>query len=939
MSLFHRFAGYGLALLAFLISAEAGFGQTNTVLTTLGQVQALTLDEARKGHPVKVRASVTYSDPEWMMMFVQDGSGSTFVERNRPYNDPSWSLLPGHVVLLEGVTSAGLTQANVRETKFEMTDEMAVLVPKTLDGEAGLLRARDTSWVKASGVIIDGIGQFQAKSQMWLRTITGQTLKTVVLGGDSKRAEGLRGYVVEVTGVLGLDLDKKQKMTGTNTIWVPGFAWVRKVRPISLGPIAALPEPPVDRPSGLPGHIRGVVTNDKPGLFLFLRDDSGSVRVNFDAPMEFRSGSTVEVIGIVERQQEVVVLNHSMVLGENPVPDGAVTSAAVTAPVGANTNLQLLTKVVQVRSLSVTEALRAHPVRVTGVVIFSDPQNSNYFVQDNTGGIYVDIKRKPFDPLPKVRQWVEVLGFSGPGQFAPVIEPEELRVLSDGDFPPPNPAGLWTLMTGSQDSQWVMVNGVVRHQTLEDNNYVLTLSSGESTIKVIVPDGTQQPAPANFEDAYVEIQGVCATDFDANRRLQNIEFLVPEWNLIRVLDAAPRDVFGMKARPLGDLLRFQAEGGVVHRAHVAGTVGLCREDGSFYVQDPTGGVRVQPERGSAHVKVGDEVELVGFPSVLDKLPVLQNAVVKLTGRSELPKPLDLSSEMSLRDVLNGRLVELQGTVQGHFRNTAQESLSLESGSWIIDAVLEKDQPADRLARILPGSVVRATGIFVPRLGEDRQVLSFQLWLRSLRDITVLSRPSWWSARHTLWTVVGFGLVLAWALISGSLLRRQVRQRTHQLREEIEERKRMEVKMAATHEELVTASRHAGMAEVATGVLHNVGNVLNSVNVSAQCSWKGCSNRGCGRWRGWRRRCENMRAIWGSIQPVIPKEGRAAYLGQLAGNCLPNVNTNFAEGTGIISGPTSSTSRKSWPCNNTTPRTSAACWRRCPSPRWWRTRCG
>ena len=33
-------------------------------------------------------------------------------------------------------------------------------------------------------------------------------------------------------------------------------------------------------------------------------------------------------------------------------------------------------------------------------------------------------------------------------------------------------------------------------------------------------------------------------------------------------------------------------------------------------------------------------------------------------------------------------------------------------------------------------------------------------------------------------------------------------------------------------ELVVTSRQAGMAEVATGVLHNVGNVLNSVNVSA-----------------------------------------------------------------------------------------------------------
>ena len=36
----------------------------------------------------------------------------------------------------------------------------------------------------------------------------------------------------------------------------------------------------------------------------------------------------------------------------------------------------------------------------------------------------------------------------------------------------------------------------------------------------------------------------------------------------------------------------------------------------------------------------------------------------------------------------------------------------------------------------------------------------------------------------------------------------------------------------THRKLVDASRQAGMAEVATNVLHNVGNVLNSVNVSA-----------------------------------------------------------------------------------------------------------
>jgi signal transduction histidine kinase len=46
-------------------------------------------------------------------------------------------------------------------------------------------------------------------------------------------------------------------------------------------------------------------------------------------------------------------------------------------------------------------------------------------------------------------------------------------------------------------------------------------------------------------------------------------------------------------------------------------------------------------------------------------------------------------------------------------------------------------------------------------------------------------------------------------------------------------KETERKLAAVNSQLVEASRAAGMAEVATGVLHNVGNVLNSVNVSAE----------------------------------------------------------------------------------------------------------
>ncbi len=53
-----------------------------------------------------------------------------------------------------------------------------------------------------------------------------------------------------------------------------------------------------------------------------------------------------------------------------------------------------------------------------------------------------------------------------------------------------------------------------------------------------------------------------------------------------------------------------------------------------------------------------------------------------------------------------------------------------------------------------------------------------------------------------------------------------------LRHEIAERSRAEEALQRAHAQLMATSRQAGMAEVATGVLHNVGNVLNSVNVSA-----------------------------------------------------------------------------------------------------------
>jgi len=56
--------------------------------------------------------------------------------------------------------------------------------------------------------------------------------------------------------------------------------------------------------------------------------------------------------------------------------------------------------------------------------------------------------------------------------------------------------------------------------------------------------------------------------------------------------------------------------------------------------------------------------------------------------------------------------------------------------------------------------------------------------------------------------------------------------TFGISKDVTQTKAMEAALDKSRRELVDASRMAGMAEVATGVLHNVGNVLNSLNVSS-----------------------------------------------------------------------------------------------------------
>ncbi len=76
--------------------------------------------------------------------------------------------------------------------------------------------------------------------------------------------------------------------------------------------------------------------------------------------------------------------------------------------------------------------------------------------------------------------------------------------------------------------------------------------------------------------------------------------------------------------------------------------------------------------------------------------------------------------------------------------------------------------------------------------------------------------------------------IVWVRVTTALVREGDRapERSVEFVRDITEHKAADIELERVHKALMAASRQAGMAEVATNVLHNVGNILNSINISA-----------------------------------------------------------------------------------------------------------
>jgi signal transduction histidine kinase len=475
-------------------------------------------------------------------------------------------------------------------------------------------------------------------------------------------------------------------------------------------------------------------------------------------------------------------------------------------------------------------------VRVRGVITFVDLGLEYWYLQDGPDAIYVSAELEagvnPY--LKQEGMYVELQGTVGGPNGLRIAPSAFVKTLWRDHMPEPIRPSMDSLVAGNCDGKWVQLDGVVT--ACEKQRLWLSVRGQELVVWV---NETDWQGEARLLGSLVRVSGVCAPLLNNRGQRFGVRLLTPSADWVETVQGRSDNPFELPTVTIGSLLQSNPRGiGLQTPFRKITGVVTYNDSQMLFVQTNSEAVRVYP-REETSVVPGDAVEVVGIPALDGLTPKLVQAVIRKTGRMPLPaaNPVNLQQWNSEgnESSKDGTWSSVQATLLGLSANESIQILELQQDTVGTPFHAYLPRGPDGLFYLPVGSHVSLEGVFkakadsVPDFGQV--VSSFEMYLNSPVDITVLERPSWWTVRHTFWVVAALGLGLTLVLTWVSLLRRQVRSQTRQLRAEIEERKWMEEQVAKTHQELMTASRRAGMAEVATSVLHNVGNVLNSVNVS------------------------------------------------------------------------------------------------------------
>ena len=668
---------------------------------------------------------------------------------------------------------------------------------------------------------------------------------------------------------------------GELTVKLQGPAGATEPRPISPG--AAFPPGTDFQWVSVEGVVQfQTVSGNRQGFELMAQDHTIGVRVLGDGfagklPVH---GRRVRAAGVCVGVRDAVgerVAGTLWLTGREAISDLTSTRGSATgqarsgSPGRSGDGASPLTDIQQILRLTPEEQARGPSATVRGVV--TEPFFG--YIQEGESGLEMRYRLGSMRSLPGLGARVEAQGIVvRGGARGPGLEVRQVRVLGEGKLPEPARPTWAQLVGGRMNGCWIEIDAVVR---ATDGSHLLLYIEGRQMMATI-----RSAAVADVKrlvDASVQLRGVCVNATDDRNIVQGIQLIVPSLEFVSVLEAPP-DLTAMPACSVSNLYHLASLDEVSHRVKVRGTL-TCQDGRKCFLQDASGSLMAMSkaeviltemgrntrwmfwqtpddEGGSRSPEAfhpGDVVEVTGFPETRGFAPILTEAQVRKVGRATPPAPVGTTAQELVMGRLDATLVTLEGTVRGIESAASHVILQMQADRWVFRASLGGNP--GRPLRIAAGSVVRLTGVcqMEPATHAElgRSPSAFSLLLRTPADIAVLQSPPWWTVERALMLTAALLLGLLGTVVWIRMLHQRVDERTRQLQREIsdheqtearlaeetrllqreiEERRRVQAEVDKIHRQLLVSSHLAGMAEVATSVLHNVGNVLNGANVLA-----------------------------------------------------------------------------------------------------------
>lgn len=301
-------------------------------VTTARQIHEMSRSEARRGYPVHLKAVVTYYGGSPPDLFIHDSTGGVWV--NLPAGAPA--LKPHDLIEIEGVTEQPDFAPQIGRPRWQVVGHAPLpTAPRVTFGQMASTR-EDGQWVSVQGIVRTAeIGS--ADHMLMLGIAMDDGLITAEIPSFQRAVpERLIDAVVEARGDCGAIFNPRNQLIGV-ALYVPGLDQVRVVKAsppdpytLPLEPILELQRFSLHQALGHRVHVRGGVTLDVPGAYLYISDKSGSLYVQTRQQTPLQPGDRVDAVGFPGVVDRHPALEDAVfrVVGKGPVPVAPQVTAA-----------------------------------------------------------------------------------------------------------------------------------------------------------------------------------------------------------------------------------------------------------------------------------------------------------------------------------------------------------------------------------------------------------------------------------------------------------------------------------------------------------------------------------------------------------------------------------------------------------------------------------